>query len=56
MLTVGEMFIQARNSVRSELTAIESREMRAAASRSLVMDLTYGLAGLALGGVAVVLA
>lgn len=56
VLTVGEMFIQARNSVRSELTAIESREMRAASSRTLVLDVTYGLAGLTLGGVAVVLA
>jgi hypothetical protein len=54
--TVGQMFIQARNSVGSELTAIESRETRLAAQRSGVLEFTYSGIGLLLGFLALALA
>jgi hypothetical protein len=54
--TVGQMFIQARNSVGSELTAIQSRETRAAAQRSGVLEFTYSAIGLMLGLLALALA
>jgi hypothetical protein len=54
--TVGQMFIQARNSVGSELTAIESRETRLASKRSGVLEFTYSGIGLLLGFLALALA